>query len=167
MCRSLETHLSSFLGRWSTVRSFSVSRVLFFFFYRRAKFVKQRVNIIWDHWFVLLYTDDIIWPDGEDALPADAQDLITRLLRQNPVERLGTGWWRLSSVTGYLLLWPFAHFLSTCYVVSPDIRRIKRIKERYFQLFLQNKRNNHVNGLSVKIICICSSFRTKDGLIHY
>lgn len=139
MCRSLETHLSSFLGRWSTVRSFSVSRVLFFFFYRRAKFVKQRVNIIWDHWFVLLYTDDIIWPDGEDALPADAQDLITRLLRQNPVERLGTGWWRLSSVTGYLLLWPFAHFLSTCYVVSPDIRRIKRIKERYFSYFFKIK----------------------------
>ncbi|MEQ2260424.1 hypothetical protein XENORESO_016488, partial [Xenotaenia resolanae] len=28
--------------------------------------------------------------EGEDALPADAQDLITRLLRQNPLERLGT-----------------------------------------------------------------------------
>lgn len=40
---------------------------------------------------LLFRPDDIIWPDGEDALPADAQDLITRLLRQNPLERLGTG----------------------------------------------------------------------------
>ncbi|XP_024908119.1 microtubule-associated serine/threonine-protein kinase 3 isoform X2 [Cynoglossus semilaevis] len=41
--------------------------------------------------FGQVVNDDIIWPDGEDALPADAQDFITRLLRQNPVERLGTG----------------------------------------------------------------------------
>lgn len=40
---------------------------------------------------VLLCGDDLIWPDGDDALPADAQDLITRLLRQSPLERLGTG----------------------------------------------------------------------------
>lgn len=39
----------------------------------------------------LFFLDDIIWPDGEDALPADAQDLITRLLKQSPLERLGTG----------------------------------------------------------------------------
>lgn len=32
-----------------------------------------------------------MWPEGEEALPADAQDLITRLLRQNPLDRLGTG----------------------------------------------------------------------------
>ncbi|XP_042560363.1 microtubule-associated serine/threonine-protein kinase 3-like [Clupea harengus] len=36
-------------------------------------------------------SDEIIWPDEEDALPVDAQDLITRLLRQSPLERLGTG----------------------------------------------------------------------------
>ncbi|KAM9323068.1 microtubule-associated serine/threonine-protein kinase 3 [Pholidichthys leucotaenia] len=41
--------------------------------------------------FGQVVNDEIIWPDGEDALPADAQDLITRLLRQNPLERLGTG----------------------------------------------------------------------------
>ncbi|OWK12543.1 hypothetical protein Celaphus_00002974 [Cervus elaphus hippelaphus] len=29
--------------------------------------------------------------EGEEALPADAQDLITRLLRQSPLDRLGTG----------------------------------------------------------------------------
>uniref|UniRef100_M4AA00 non-specific serine/threonine protein kinase n=1 Tax=Xiphophorus maculatus TaxID=8083 RepID=M4AA00_XIPMA len=40
--------------------------------------------------FGQVVNDDIIWPEGEDALPADAQDLITRLLRQNPLERLGT-----------------------------------------------------------------------------
>ncbi|XP_063772057.1 microtubule-associated serine/threonine-protein kinase 3 isoform X2 [Pseudophryne corroboree] len=36
-------------------------------------------------------SDDIVWPGGEESLPADAQDLITRLLRQYPLERLGTG----------------------------------------------------------------------------
>ncbi|KAM9349066.1 microtubule-associated serine/threonine-protein kinase 3 [Symphorus nematophorus] len=41
--------------------------------------------------FGQVVNDDIIWPDGEDALPADAQDLITRLLKQSPLERLGTG----------------------------------------------------------------------------
>ncbi|XP_058489067.1 microtubule-associated serine/threonine-protein kinase 3 isoform X3 [Solea solea] len=41
--------------------------------------------------FGQVVNDDIIWPDGEDALPADAQDLITRLLRQSPLERVGTG----------------------------------------------------------------------------
>jgi len=35
--------------------------------------------------------DDIIWPEGDDMLPFDAQDLITHLLRQMPRERLGTG----------------------------------------------------------------------------
>uniref|UniRef100_W5M013 non-specific serine/threonine protein kinase n=1 Tax=Lepisosteus oculatus TaxID=7918 RepID=W5M013_LEPOC len=41
--------------------------------------------------FLLRLSDEIMWPDGDDALPADAQDLITRLLRQSPLERLGTG----------------------------------------------------------------------------
>ncbi|XP_041847605.1 microtubule-associated serine/threonine-protein kinase 3 isoform X4 [Melanotaenia boesemani] len=41
--------------------------------------------------FGQVVNDEIIWPDGEDALPPDSQDLITRLLRQNPLERLGTG----------------------------------------------------------------------------
>ncbi|XP_053319996.1 microtubule-associated serine/threonine-protein kinase 3 isoform X2 [Spea bombifrons] len=41
--------------------------------------------------FGQVISDDIIWPGGEEALPADAQDLITRLLRQNPLDRLGTG----------------------------------------------------------------------------
>uniref|UniRef100_A0A8C7V196 non-specific serine/threonine protein kinase n=1 Tax=Oncorhynchus mykiss TaxID=8022 RepID=A0A8C7V196_ONCMY len=41
--------------------------------------------------FGQVVNDDIIWPKGEDTLPADAQDLITRLLRQSPLDRLGTG----------------------------------------------------------------------------
>ncbi|XP_029904853.1 microtubule-associated serine/threonine-protein kinase 3 isoform X2 [Myripristis murdjan] len=41
--------------------------------------------------FGQVVSDDIIWPDGDDVLPADAQDMITRLLRQSPLERLGTG----------------------------------------------------------------------------
>uniref|UniRef100_A0A8C0HHG6 non-specific serine/threonine protein kinase n=1 Tax=Chelonoidis abingdonii TaxID=106734 RepID=A0A8C0HHG6_CHEAB len=36
-------------------------------------------------------SDEIVWPEGDEALPADAQDLITRLLRHCPLERLGTG----------------------------------------------------------------------------
>ncbi|XP_075695025.1 microtubule-associated serine/threonine-protein kinase 4 isoform X4 [Rhinoderma darwinii] len=35
--------------------------------------------------------DEIIWPEKEEAPPCDSQDLITLLLRQNPLERLGTG----------------------------------------------------------------------------
>lgn len=36
--------------------------------------------------------DEIEWPEGDDALPVESQDLITKLLRQSPLERLGTGW---------------------------------------------------------------------------
>jgi len=38
-----------------------------------------------------LSSDEIAWPEGDDALPPDAQDLISKLLRQNPLERMGTG----------------------------------------------------------------------------
>nr|XP_020864527.1 LOW QUALITY PROTEIN: microtubule-associated serine/threonine-protein kinase 3 [Phascolarctos cinereus] len=41
--------------------------------------------------FGQVISDDIIWPDGDEALPMDAQDLITKLLRQSPLDRLGTG----------------------------------------------------------------------------
>ncbi|KAJ7332788.1 hypothetical protein JRQ81_014968, partial [Phrynocephalus forsythii] len=41
--------------------------------------------------FGQVISDEIAWPEGEEALPADSQDLIGKLLRQNPMERLGTG----------------------------------------------------------------------------
>uniref|UniRef100_A0A8C4SKY5 non-specific serine/threonine protein kinase n=1 Tax=Erpetoichthys calabaricus TaxID=27687 RepID=A0A8C4SKY5_ERPCA len=41
--------------------------------------------------FGQVVSDEIVWPDGEDVLPTDAQDLITCLLKQSPLERLGTG----------------------------------------------------------------------------
>ncbi|XP_056314410.1 microtubule-associated serine/threonine-protein kinase 4 isoform X6 [Danio aesculapii] len=41
--------------------------------------------------FGQVISDEINWPEGEEAPPADAQELITLLLRQNPLERLGTG----------------------------------------------------------------------------
>ncbi|XP_016066218.1 PREDICTED: microtubule-associated serine/threonine-protein kinase 3 isoform X2 [Miniopterus natalensis] len=41
--------------------------------------------------FGQVVSDEIMWPEGEEALPSDAQDLITRLLRQSPLDRLGTG----------------------------------------------------------------------------
>ncbi|XP_047664972.1 microtubule-associated serine/threonine-protein kinase 4 isoform X4 [Tachysurus fulvidraco] len=40
--------------------------------------------------FGQVISDEINWPEGEDAPPTDAQELITLLLRQNPLERLGT-----------------------------------------------------------------------------
>ncbi|XP_075411754.1 microtubule-associated serine/threonine-protein kinase 2 isoform X3 [Tenrec ecaudatus] len=41
--------------------------------------------------FGQVISDEIVWPEGDDALPTDAQDLTSKLLRQNPLERLGTG----------------------------------------------------------------------------
>uniref|UniRef100_A0A8D3CNK7 non-specific serine/threonine protein kinase n=1 Tax=Scophthalmus maximus TaxID=52904 RepID=A0A8D3CNK7_SCOMX len=41
--------------------------------------------------FGQVISDEIIWPEEEEALPQEAQDLICKLLRQNPLERLGTG----------------------------------------------------------------------------
>ncbi|XP_060768495.1 microtubule-associated serine/threonine-protein kinase 4 isoform X5 [Neoarius graeffei] len=40
--------------------------------------------------FGQVISDEINWPEGEDAPPADSQELISLLLRQNPLERLGT-----------------------------------------------------------------------------
>uniref|UniRef100_A0ABM5ELG9 non-specific serine/threonine protein kinase n=1 Tax=Pogona vitticeps TaxID=103695 RepID=A0ABM5ELG9_9SAUR len=41
--------------------------------------------------FGQVISDEIMWPEGDEALPGDAQDLITLLLRHCPLERLGTG----------------------------------------------------------------------------
>ncbi|NXR43763.1 MAST4 kinase, partial [Hippolais icterina] len=41
--------------------------------------------------FGQVISDEINWPEKDEAPPSDAQDLITLLLRQNPLERLGTG----------------------------------------------------------------------------
>ncbi|XP_015277465.1 PREDICTED: microtubule-associated serine/threonine-protein kinase 2 isoform X2 [Gekko japonicus] len=41
--------------------------------------------------FGQVISDEIAWPEGDEALPPDAQDLIGKLLHQNPLERLGTG----------------------------------------------------------------------------
>ncbi|KAM4548676.1 microtubule-associated serine/threonine-protein kinase 2 isoform 7-T7 [Odontesthes bonariensis] len=41
--------------------------------------------------FGQVISDEIIWPEEDEALPYEPQDLITKLLRQNPLERLGTG----------------------------------------------------------------------------
>ncbi|KAI4899481.1 hypothetical protein NFI96_014219 [Prochilodus magdalenae] len=41
--------------------------------------------------FGQVISDDIVWPDGDEALPADAQHLISALLQTNPLVRLGTG----------------------------------------------------------------------------
>ncbi|XP_062340267.1 microtubule-associated serine/threonine-protein kinase 1-like [Osmerus eperlanus] len=41
--------------------------------------------------FGQVVTDDIEWPGGDEALPADSQHLISSLLQTNPLHRLGTG----------------------------------------------------------------------------
>ncbi|XP_028299721.1 microtubule-associated serine/threonine-protein kinase 2, partial [Gouania willdenowi] len=41
--------------------------------------------------FGQVISDEIVWPEEEEALPLEAQDLISKLLKQNPLERLGTG----------------------------------------------------------------------------
>nr|XP_046231842.1 microtubule-associated serine/threonine-protein kinase 3 isoform X3 [Scatophagus argus] len=41
--------------------------------------------------FGQVISDEINWPEGDDAPPPDAQELITLLLRQNPLERMGAG----------------------------------------------------------------------------
>ncbi|TNN58611.1 Microtubule-associated serine/threonine-protein kinase 1 [Liparis tanakae] len=41
--------------------------------------------------FGQVITDDIVWPEGDEALPLDAQHLISSLLQNNPLARLGTG----------------------------------------------------------------------------
>lgn len=51
----------------------------------------QRLYLKFKNWAFLFLADEIIWPEGDDALPADAQDLITCLLKQSPLDRLGTG----------------------------------------------------------------------------
>lgn len=61
--------------------SFSVSEIKSI----RCWYVKSFYNT------VCTFLDEINWPDGDEAPPPDAQELITLLLRQNPLERLGTG----------------------------------------------------------------------------
>lgn len=46
---------------------------------------------IFDSYWLHVVPDEINWPEGEDAPPPDAQELITLLLRQNPLERMGAG----------------------------------------------------------------------------
>ncbi|XP_004872447.1 microtubule-associated serine/threonine-protein kinase 1 isoform X3 [Heterocephalus glaber] len=41
--------------------------------------------------FGQVISDDILWPEGDEALPADAQLLISSLLQTNPLVRLGAG----------------------------------------------------------------------------
>lgn len=40
---------------------------------------------------VFVCADDIEWPEGDEALPSEAQSLISALLQTNPLVRLGTG----------------------------------------------------------------------------
>ncbi|XP_028822509.1 microtubule-associated serine/threonine-protein kinase 1-like isoform X3 [Denticeps clupeoides] len=41
--------------------------------------------------FGQVISDDVVWPEGDQVLPADTQNLISALLQTNPLLRLGTG----------------------------------------------------------------------------
>ncbi|KAM9167156.1 LOW QUALITY PROTEIN: microtubule-associated serine/threonine-protein kinase 1 [Mergus octosetaceus] len=41
--------------------------------------------------FGQVISDEILWPEGDEALPPDAQHLISRLLQPDPLRRLGAG----------------------------------------------------------------------------
>uniref|UniRef100_A0A8C3CH97 non-specific serine/threonine protein kinase n=1 Tax=Cairina moschata TaxID=8855 RepID=A0A8C3CH97_CAIMO len=41
--------------------------------------------------FGQVISDEILWPEGDEALPPDAQHLISRLLQPDPLQRLGAG----------------------------------------------------------------------------
>lgn len=57
---------------------------------KKRKFISS--SLLWPVALSLLsLSDDIVWPDGDEALPADAQALISALLQTNPLVRLGTG----------------------------------------------------------------------------
>lgn len=71
-----------------TLSYFSLSYYFYVVFAKRCETIFEGLRMIE---FSCLLADEIIWPEGDDALPADAQDLITRLLKQNPLDRLGTG----------------------------------------------------------------------------
>lgn len=70
----------------------------------------------------MFIVDDIVWPGGEEALPADAQALISALLQTNPLLRLGTG----SASCIYFNLDPYCLFfclnflklISTVYLIQ-------------------------------------------------
>lgn len=63
-------------------------------------------DILERHSGILCFPDEINWPDGEDTPPLDAQELITLLLRQNPLERMGAG----KNTTSALLRVPLSHW---------------------------------------------------------
>uniref|UniRef100_A0A8C8UAE7 non-specific serine/threonine protein kinase n=1 Tax=Peromyscus maniculatus bairdii TaxID=230844 RepID=A0A8C8UAE7_PERMB len=52
--------------------------------------------------FGQVISDEIVWPEGDDALPPDAQDLTSKLLHQNPLERLGTSKLGFSPISHHL-----------------------------------------------------------------
>ena len=85
VCLSSETHRRSCSDRSSQVRDQTWA-------YRGFHYTHYRQSINPSFCLALLYlVDDIVWPEGDEALPVDAQNLISSLLQTNPLVRLGTG----------------------------------------------------------------------------
>lgn len=77
---------------------------------------------------VLVPSDNMVWPDGDDALPEEAQDLISALLQTNPLVRLGTGECDSCASSSTSSHFPRAHFLMAyvCVCVCARVRACVR-----------------------------------------
>lgn len=85
VCLSSETHLRSCSDRSSQVRDQTRTDWRFHYtHYRQSINPSFRLSLLY-------VVDDIVWPEGDEALPMDAQHLISSLLQTNPLVRLGTG----------------------------------------------------------------------------
>lgn len=78
-----------------------------------------------------LHSDDIVWPEGDESLPVDAQHLISSLLQTNPLVRLGTGMGinvplqillsvSVVKISIYLLYWLYFAFILYDYMLVID-----------------------------------------------
>lgn len=66
---------------WNTIHTINTN-CNFFYFLRKVSSCPPPL---------LCLVDDIVWPEGDEALPLDSQHLISSLLQTNPLVRLGTG----------------------------------------------------------------------------
>ncbi|KAG5853889.1 hypothetical protein ANANG_G00031610 [Anguilla anguilla] len=82
--------------------------------------------------FGQVITDDIAWPHGDDALPADAQGLISALLQTNPLMRLGTG--------GAFEVKQHSFFTEL------DWNSLLRQKAEFIPIWTRSERYHHINS---------------------
>ncbi|XP_053153829.1 microtubule-associated serine/threonine-protein kinase 3 isoform X2 [Hemicordylus capensis] len=112
--------------------------------------------------FGQVISDEIMWPEGEEALPGDAQDLITRLLRHCPLERLGTG--GAHEVKQHAFFWTLdwngllrqkAEFIPQL-EAEDDTSYFDTRSERYRHLASEDETNDEEMSLEIRQFSSCS-----------